>query len=130
MKPSKIIEKLKNQIESNTTLLLELLDELDESLNENSEKIKKNIFKKISKSFNLDNELLLKKILKYKKELSDESVNILSESDIVPVYKQIIYNDEEYYYDNNNLNGIVIKNLESNPIIVGYMGENNTIIFN
>jgi len=129
MKPSKIIEKLKNQITTNAELLLELLDELEESLNENSEKIKKNICKKISKSFNLENELLLKKILKYKKEISDDSVNILSESDIIPVYKQIIFNDEEYYYDNNNVNGIVIKNFDSNPIIVGYMSEDNIIIF-
>jgi hypothetical protein len=60
---------------------------------------------------------------------SRNNIKILSEDDIIPIYKKIIFEGEEYYYDNNNTDGIVFKKNDDQAKIIGYMNDNNKIIF-
>jgi len=128
MKSETIIKKIINQIDLHAESMKSLLIELDESLEKEHVKLKEEISKKIATSFNLDSEQVLKKILKKKKNNSLEfntNIEIIDDlednKDFIPIYKQIIFNNKEYYYDDKP-NGVVIENLEDNSNkIVGYI---------
>jgi molybdopterin synthase catalytic subunit len=128
MKSETIIKKIINQIDSNAEMMKNLLLELEESLEKENIKLKEDISKKISVSFDLELNQVLKKIIKKKKTSDVDASNILETiedieemKDFVPIYKKIIYNDKEYYYDDKP-NGVVIETLEdSSNKIVGYI---------
>jgi len=129
MKSETIIKKIINQIDSNAEMRKNLLLELEESLEKENIKLKEDISKKISTSFDLELNQVLKKIIKKKKNTSGVEINNILETiddmedikDFVPIYKKIICNNKEYYYDDKP-NGVVIETLEDNSNkIVGYI---------
>ena len=132
MKSETIIKKIINQIDANAEIMKGLLEELDDSLNKENIKLKEDIAKKISLSFNLDLNQVLKKIIKKKKnnndtELTEQLANLeqienLEETkDFIPIYKKILYNDKEYFYDDKP-DGVVFESNENNlSKIVGYI---------
>jgi len=138
MKSETIIKKIINQIDSNAEMMKNLLLELEESLEKENMKLKEDISKKISASFDLELNQVLKKVIKKKKNTSGSDINNILESiddmeevkDFVPIYKKIITNDKEYYYDDKP-NGVVIETLENNSNrIVGYIDNiSKNIIF-
>jgi 23S rRNA-/tRNA-specific pseudouridylate synthase len=52
---------------------------------------------------------------------NDESPDMITNN--IPIYKKIIYEDEEYYYDDKP-NGIVLKKTDTSSKIVGYINNN------
>jgi hypothetical protein len=137
MKSETIIKKIINQIDANAEIMKGLLEELDDSLNKENIKLKEDIAKKISLSFNLDLNQVLKKIIKKKKnnndtELTEQLANLeqienLEETkDFIPIYKKILYNDKEYFYDDKP-DGVVLEITENNITkIVGYIDDIGT----
>ena len=129
MKSETIIKKIITQIDANAEAMKNLLIELEESLEKENLKLKEEVSKKISISFNLDLDQVLKKIIKKKKNvLETEIIDNLEEiedmedtKDFIPIYKKIIYNDKEYFYDDKP-NGVVFEANENNlSKIVGYI---------
>ena len=129
MKSETIIKKIITQIDANAEAMKNLLIELEESLEKENLKLKEEVGKKISTSFNLDVDQVLKKIIKKKKNvLETEIIDNFEEiedmedtKDFIPIYKKIIYNDKEYFYDDKP-NGVVFEANENNSSkIVGYI---------
>jgi hypothetical protein len=139
MKSGTIINKIITQIDAHAEIMKNLLSELDDSLEKENNKLKEDIAKKIATSFDLDFEQVLKKVIKRKKKNSDlfeqiedinsDSIELENEKDYIPVYKKIIFEDKEYYYDDKP-NGYVFKTNEGEINIVGYIDfETKTINF-
>ena len=131
MKSETIIKKIITQIDLNAESMKSLLIELEDSLEKENLKLKEDIGKKISLAFNLDSAQVLKKIIRKKKnilesEISDleamESIEDMENTkDFTPIYKKIIYNDKEYFYDDKP-DGVVFESNENNSSkIVGYI---------
>lgn len=142
MKPGTIINKIITQLDSHNEIIKNLLQELEESLEKENTKLKEDICKKIAASFELDTAQVLKKIIRKKNTTlisptkpndAVECLEIIEDvednKDYVPVYKKIIYEDKEYYYDDKP-NGIVIQTdaESSNTKIVGYIDNVSKII--
>jgi hypothetical protein len=132
MKSETIIKKIITQIDANADAMKNLLIELEESLEKENIKLKEEVGKKISTSFNLDLAQVLKKIIRKKKNLSDteitDNLDVIEDmedtKDYIPIYKKIIYNDKEYFYDDKP-NGVVFEANEDNSSkIVGYIDIN------
>jgi hypothetical protein len=129
MKTSTIINKIITQIETHAEIMKNLLSELDESCEKENIKIKHSVAKKIATSFDLDIEQVLKKVIKRKKKNSDfdssdvtTSESIDFDKDFVPIYKKIIYDDEEFYYDDKPDGFVFRTNAETlETKIVGYI---------
>jgi hypothetical protein len=129
MKSETIIKKIINQIDANAEIMKSLLEELDDSLDKENFKLKEDIAKKISSTFNLDLNQVLKKIIKKKKNMTNlelteqiEQIEDLEEKkDFIPIYKKILHNDKEYFYDDKP-DGVVLEISENNLTkIVGYI---------
>ena len=139
MKPGTIIHKIISLIDSHAELMKNLLEELEESLDKENMKIKEEVGKKIANSFNLDIDQVLKKIIKKKKNIiidqenefssQENDENPLEDKDFIPIYKKIIFEEKEYFYDEGIKDGIVLEKNGDQTKIVGYMGENNIIKF-
>lgn len=132
MKSETIIKKIITQIDANADAMKNLLIELEESLDKENIKLKEEVGKKISTSFNLDLAQVLKKIIRKKKNLLDteitDNLEVIEDmedtKDYIPIYKKIIYNDKEYFYDDKP-NGVVFEANEDNSSkIVGYIDIN------
>jgi hypothetical protein len=131
MKSETIIKKIITQIDANAEAMKNLLIELEESLDKENLKLKEDIGKKIATAFNLDTSQVLKKIIRKKKNGSDvetvdnnnlEAIEDMEDTkDFIPIYKKIIYEDKEYFYDDKP-NGVVFEADEKNVSkIVGYI---------
>ena len=129
MKSETIIKKIITQIDANAEAMKNLLIELEESLDKENLKLKEDIGKKIATSFNLDTSQVLKKIIRKKKNISDvetlenlEAIEDMEDTkDYIPIYKKIIFQDKEYFYDDKP-NGVVFEADERNVSkIVGYI---------
>jgi energy-converting hydrogenase A subunit M len=129
MKSETIIKKIINQIDANAEIMKSLLEELDDSLDKENFKLKEDIAKKISSTFNLDLNQVLKKIIKKKKNMTNlelteqiEQIEDLEEKkDFIPIYKKILHNDKEYFYDDKP-DGVVFSTEQETQEtkIVGY----------
>jgi hypothetical protein len=130
MKTTTIINKIINQINSNAEILKSLLLDLELSLSKEDNKIKETTCKKIANLYDLPFEEVLKKIIKKKK--NKENLDLIEDNEdnciSIPIYKKIIHNEKEYYYD-DKLNGIVFEKHEHETKIVGYMNNKKTIEF-
>jgi len=132
MKSETIIKKIITQIDANAEAMKNLLIELEESLEKENLKLKEDIGKKIATAFNLDTSQVLKKIIRKKKNGSDaetvdnnnnlEAIEDIEDTkDFIPIYKKIIFQDKEYFYDDKP-NGVVFEADEKNVSkIVGYI---------
>ncbi len=131
MKSETIIKKIITQIDANAEAMKNLLIELEESLDKENLKLKEDIGKKIATSFNLDTSQVLKKIIRKKKNGSEvetvdnnnlEAIEDMEDTkDYIPIYKKIIFQDKEYFYDDKP-NGVVFEADERNVSkIVGYI---------
>lgn len=131
MKSETIIKKIITQIDANAEAMKNLLIELEESLDKENLKLKEDIGKKIATAFDLDTSQVLKKIIRKKKNGSDiEAVDnnnldaiedIEDTKDFIPIYKKIIFQDKEYFYDDKP-DGVVFEADERNVSkIVGYI---------
>jgi hypothetical protein len=131
MKSETIIKKIITQIDANAQAMKNLLIELEESLDKENLKLKEDIGKKIAIAFNLDTSQVLKKIIRKKKNSSDaetvdnnnlEAIEDIEDTkDYIPIYKKIIFQDKEYFYDDKP-NGVVFEADEKNVSkIVGYI---------
>ena len=131
MKSETIIKKIITQIDANAEAMKNLLIELEESLDKENLKLKEDIGKKIATAFDLDTNQVLKKIIRKKKNGSDvetvdnnnlEAIEDMEDTkDFIPIYKKIIYEDKEYFYDDKP-NGVVFEADEKNVSkIVGYI---------
>jgi hypothetical protein len=132
MKSETIIKKIITQIDANAEAMKNLLIELEESLDKENLKLKEDIGKKIATAFNLDTSQVLKKIIRKKKNGSDaetvdnnnnlEAIEDIEDTkDFIPIYKKIIFQDKEYFYDDKP-NGVVFEADEKNVSkIVGYI---------
>lgn len=142
MKSGTIINKIIAQIDSHADAMKALLGELEESLDRENLKLKEDLAKKIAQSFNLDVEQVLKKVLKKKKKDPNtltatealETIDQLVEDgedpkDFIPVYKKIIHDNQEYYYDDKP-DGVVFQtNINTAETkIVGYIDPSTKII--
>ena len=135
------INKIISQIDAHAEAMKALLEELDESLDRENLKLKEDVCKKIAQSFDLDVEQVLKKILKKKKKdsttLTTEALETIDQllddiddgKDFIPVYKKLVYDDKEYYYDDKP-DGVVFEtNIDSTETkIVGYIDPSTKII--
>lgn len=135
MKSTTIITKLINQIDLYAENMKQLLRELDESIDNEKIKLKEEVAKKIASSFDLDIELIKKKIIKKKKKTNQDSesdyAEIIEDSEnniIIPIYTKIIYQDKEYFYDDKP-HGMVLEKEGLQTKIVGYMNSDKTINF-
>lgn len=136
MKSGTILRKILDQIDSNAEIMKQLFLELEEAHEKESIKSKDDIAKKIASSFNLELEQVLKKITKKNKSknLTDSDNNIDNEliqnleqdNDLMPIYKKIIYDDKEYFYDDKP-NGYVIEKINDTTKIVGYIDKYDSI---
>ena len=131
MKSETIIKKIITQIDANAEAMKNLLIELEESLEKENLKLKEDIGKKIATAFDLDTNQVLKKIIRKKKNGSDieavdnhnlEAIEDMEDTkDYIPIYKKIIFEDKEYFYDDKP-NGVVFEADERNVSkIVGYI---------
>jgi len=131
MKSETIIKKIITQIDANAESMKNLLIELEESLDKENLKLKEDIGKKIATAFNLDTSQVLKKIIRKKKNGSEVEIvdnnnldaieDMEDTKDFIPIYKKIIYQDKEYFYDDKP-NGVVFEADERNVSkIVGYI---------
>ncbi len=131
MKSETIIKKIITQIDANAEAMKNLLIELEESLDKENLKLKEDIGKKIATAFDLDTNQVLKKIIRKKKNGSDieavdnhnlEAIEDMEDTkDFIPIYKKIIFQDKEYFYDDKP-NGVVFEADEKNVSkIVGYI---------
>jgi hypothetical protein len=131
MKSETIIKKIITQIDANAEAMKNLLIELEESLDKENLKLKEDIGKKIATAFNLDTSQVLKKIIRKKKNGLDVEVvdnnnldaieDMEDTKDYIPIYKKIIFQDKEYFYDDKP-NGVVFEADERNVSkIVGYI---------
>lgn len=138
MKSETIIKKIITQIDANAEAMKNLLIELEESLEKENLKLKEDIGKKIATAFNLDTNQVLKKIIRKKKNGSDieivdnNNLDVIEDmedtKDYIPIYKKIIYQDKEYFYDDKP-NGVVFEADERNVSkIVGYIDINTKSI--
>ena len=138
MKSETIIKKIITQIDANAEAMKNLLIELEESLDKENLKLKEDIGKKIATAFNLDTSQVLKKIIRKKKNGSDvetvdnhnlDAIEDMEDTkDYIPIYKKIIYEDKEYFYDDKP-NGVVFEADEKNVSkIVGYIDINTKSI--
>ena len=138
MKSGTIINKIISQIDSYGEAMKILLAELEESLDKENLKLKEDLSKKIALSFNLDVDQVLKKIIKKKKKDSNnliqtevpETIDDLDdENDFIPVYKKIIHEEKEYFYDDKP-DGVVFETdqLTSKTKIVGYIDYSSKTI--
>lgn len=142
MKSGTIINKIIGQIDSHSEAMKALLEELEEALDRENTKLKEDLAKKIAQSFNLDVEHVLKKVLKKKKKDSNsltatEALDTIdqlvedeeNQKDFIPIYKKIIYEDKEYFYDDKP-DGVVLQtNIESGETkIVGFIDPNTLVI--
>ena len=137
MKSGTILRKIFDQIDAHSDALKQLLLELEEAHEKENIKSKEEIAKKISGTFNLELEQVLKKIIKKNKNknsvendineiLTSELIQNLEEDNIIPIYKKIIYEDKEYYYDDKP-NGYVLEKNGDNTKIVGYIETQHLI---
>ena len=131
MKSETIIKKIITQIDANAEAMKNLLIELEESLDKENLKLKEDIGKKIATAFDLDTNQVLKKIIRKKKNGSDieavdnhnlEAIEDMEDTkDFIPIYKKIIFQDKEYFYDDKP-DGVVFEADERNVSkIVGYI---------
>ena len=131
MKSETIIKKIITQIDANAEAMKNLLIELEESLDKENLKLKEDIGKKIATAFDLDTNQVLKNIIRKKKNGSDieavdnhylEAIEDMEDTkDFIPIYKKIIFQDKEYFYDDKP-NGVVFEADEKNVSkIVGYI---------
>ena len=129
MKSETILKKIVTQIDANAEAMKNLLIELEESLEKENLKLKEDIGKKIATAFDLDTNQVLKKIIRKKKNISDvetlenlEAIEDMEDTkDYIPIYKKIIFQDKEYFYDDKP-NGVVFEADERNVSkIVGYI---------
>ena len=136
MKSGTILQKLLAQIDANAEATKQLLLELEEAHEKENIKCKDEIAKKVASSFNLELEQVLKKITKKNKNKNlTDSDNIIDneliqnlehDNNLMPIYKKIIYDDKEYFYD-NKLNGYVIEKINDTTKIVGYIDNYDSI---
>jgi hypothetical protein len=139
MKSGTIINKIISQIDSHAEAMKALLEELDESLEKENSKLKEDLAKKIATSFNLDVEQVLKKIIKKKKkgiinggtgeDLEMIDIDGEDNKDFIPVYKKIIHEDKEYFYDDKP-DGVVfsVDQQSQETKIVGYFNTSTKSI--
>lgn len=130
MKSGTILRKIFDQIDAHSDALKQLLLELEEAHEKENIKSKEEIAKKISGTFNLELEQVLKKIIKKNKNknsVENDSDEVLNseliqnlEDNVIPIYKKIIYDEKEYYYDDKP-NGYVLEKNGDNTKIVGYI---------
>ena len=131
MKSETIIKKIITQIDANAEAMKNLLIELEESLDKENLKLKEDIGKKIATAFDLDTNQVLKKIIRKKKNSLDieavdnnnlDAIEDMEDTkDFIPIYKKIIFEDKEYFYDDKP-NGVVFEADEGNVSkIVGYI---------
>ena len=131
MKSETIIKKIITQIDANAEAMKNLLIELEESLDKENLKLKEDIGKKIATAFDLDTNQVLKKIIRKKKNSLDieavdnnnlDAIEDMEDTkDFIPIYKKIIFEDKEYFYDDKP-NGVVFEADERNVSkIVGYI---------
>jgi hypothetical protein len=140
MKSGTIINKIITQIDSHAEAMKVLLGELEDSLEKENLKLKEDLAKKIASSFNLDIEQVLKKIIKRKKKGTgngDTSVEDLEMIDIecddpkdfIPVYKKIIHEGKEYFYDDKPEGVVFSTDQETQQAkIVGYFDTSTKTI--
>jgi 23S rRNA-/tRNA-specific pseudouridylate synthase len=130
MKSNTLLKKILKQIRENNEQLCTLMEEYQNAVQKESLKIKDELITKIATSYSLDIDILKKKFLKKKKIVeeydnseieNDESPDMITNN--IPIYKKIIYEDEEYYYDDKP-NGIVLKKTDTSSKIVGYINNN------
>jgi 23S rRNA-/tRNA-specific pseudouridylate synthase len=130
MKSNTLLKKILKQIRENNEQLCALMEEYQNAVQKESLKIKDELITKIATSYSLDIDILKKKFLKKKKIVeeydnseieNDESPDMITNN--IPIYKKIIYEDEEYYYDDKP-NGIVLKKTDTSSKIVGYINNN------
>ena len=136
MKSGTILRKILEQIDAHSESIKQLLIELEEAHEKENIKCKDEIAKKIASSFNLELEQVLKKITKKNKNknstdsenaLDNELIqNLENETDLIPIYKKIIYEEKEYYY-NDKPNGYVIEKNNETTKIVGYIDNYDSI---
>jgi hypothetical protein len=131
MKSGTIINKIISQIDSHAEAMKALLEELEESLEKENGKLKEDLANKIALSFNLDVDQVLKKIIKRKKksieansvaeDLDMIDIDCDDTKDFIPVYKKIIHEDKEYFYDDKP-DGVVFSTEQETQEtkIVGY----------
>ena len=136
MKSGTILLKIFERIDAHSDAIKQLLLELEEAHEKENIKCKDEIAKKIASSFNLELEQVLKKITKKNKNknstdsenaLDNELIqNLENETDLIPIYKKIIYEEKEYYY-NDKPNGYVIEKNNETTKIVGYIDNYDSI---
>jgi hypothetical protein len=132
MKSGTIINKIISQIDSHAEAMKALLGELEDSLEKENLKLKEDIAKKIASSFSLDLDQVLKKIIKRKKKGCGANGGITEDlemidiegddiKDFIPVYKKIMHEDKEYFYDDKPDGVVFLTDQETQEAkIVGY----------
>ena len=133
MKSETVIRKIIAQIETYSTNMTKLLEELDESVKKENIKLKEDVAKKIATSFDLDLEQVLqkvikKKILKQNRSLYENIIENNEDKNYIPIYTKIIFENNEYFYEDKP-DGIVIQRDGTHTKIVGYITEQKTIKF-
>lgn len=122
MKISTILSRIKAQNESHEQIMIGLMAELDKAYEAAIAKERLSLIKKLAKQYNINAEEIEKKILpKKKRQQAAENIRKLEELNRqqLPIYKRIIKNDNEYFYEDKHL-GIVIRDLNTIPKIIGY----------
>ena len=122
MKISTILSRIKAQNESHEQIMIGLMAELDKAYEAAIAKERLSLIKKLAKQYNINAEEIEKKILpKKKRQQAAENIRKLEEMNRqqLPIYKRIVKNDNEYFYEDKHL-GIVIRDLNTIPKIIGY----------